>query len=150
MNVDRRDFIKKALYGMLALLGLGFFVPALRSLTPVRGREKETVFFPLIPEEDIPSTGVKKAELVYTVSGRAMKARIFLVSSSGGLIAFSAVCSHLGCLVNYHRDKHEFVCPCHGGKYDLSGKNISGPPPAPLTRFPVKIQDGTAFIGMKV
>jgi Rieske Fe-S protein len=42
------------------------------------------------------------------------------------------------------------VCPCHGGRYDLSGRNISGPPPAPLTRFPVTIQDGTAFIGMKV
>ncbi len=150
MNVDRRDFIKKALYGMLALLGLGFIIPATRVLSPVRERDKETVFFPLIPEEDIPRTGVKKAELAYTVSGRAMKARIFLVSSSGGLTAFSAVCSHLGCLVNYHRDRHEFVCPCHGGKYDLSGRNISGPPPAPLTRFPVKIQDGMAFVGMKV
>jgi cytochrome b6-f complex iron-sulfur subunit len=150
MESSRRAFLKKALYGLFAILGLGFLVPALRSLSPVRGREKETVFFPLIPEEDIPRTGVKKAELAYTVSGRAMKARIFLVSSSGGLTAFSAVCSHLGCLVNYHRDKHEFVCPCHGGKYDLSGRNISGPPPAPLTRFPVNIQNGMAFVGMKV
>jgi cytochrome b6-f complex iron-sulfur subunit len=150
MGSSRRDFLQQALYGMLAILGLGFLVPALRSLSPIRGREKETVFFPLISEEDIPRTGVKKAELAYTVSGRAMKARIFLVSSSGGVIAFSAVCSHLGCLVNYHRERHEFVCPCHGGKYDLSGKNISGPPPAPLTRFPVKIQDGTVFIGMRV
>ena len=150
MNIDRRDFIKKALFGVLTLLGLGFLVPAIRVLSPVRGRDKETVFFPLIPEEEIPIAGVKKAELSYTVSGKAMKARIFLVSSSEGLTAFSAICSHLGCLVNYHRDKHEFICPCHGGRYDLSGKNISGPPPAPLTRFPVKIQEGTAFIGMKV
>jgi cytochrome b6-f complex iron-sulfur subunit len=135
---------------VLTLLGLGFLIPAARVLSPVRGRDKETIFFPLIPEEDIPRTGVKKAELSYTASGKVMKARIFLVSSSEGLTAFSAVCSHLGCLVNYHRDKREFVCPCHGGRYDLSGRNISGPPPAPLTRFPVKIQDGTAFIGMKV
>ena len=135
---------------MLAILGLGFLVPALRSLSPVREREKETVFFPLIPEEEVPRTGVKKAELAYSVSGRAMKARIFLVSSSGGLAAFSAVCSHLGCLVNYRRDKHEFVCPCHGGRYDLSGKNVSGPPPLPLTRFPVKTQDGMVHVGMKV
>ena len=150
MESGRRAFLKKALYGVLAVLGLGFLVPAIRVLSPVRGREKETVFFPLISEEDIPGTGVIKAELASAVSGRAMKARIFLVSSSGGLTAFSAVCSHLGCLVNYHRDSHEFVCPCHGGKYDLSGKNISGPPPGPLTRFPVTIQDGTVFIGMKV
>ncbi len=150
MESSRRDFLKKALYGVLTLLGLGFLIPAMRVLSPVRGPEKETVFFPLIPEEEIPRTGVKKAELAYTVSGRVMKARIFLVSSSTELIAFSAICSHLGCLVNYRRDRREFVCPCHGGKYDLSGKNISGPPPAPLTRFPVRIQDGTAFIGMKV
>lgn len=150
MESGRRDFLKKALYGALALLGLGFLIPAMRVLSPVRGREKGTVFFPLIPEEEVPRTGVKKAELAYSVSGRAMKARIFLVSSSGGLTAFSAVCSHLGCLVNYRRDKHEFVCPCHGGRYDLSGKNVSGPPPSPLTRFPVKTQDGMVHVGMKV
>jgi cytochrome b6-f complex iron-sulfur subunit len=150
MESGRRAFLKKALYGVLTLLGLAFLIPAARVLSPVRERDKETVFFPLVAEEDIPRTGVKKAELTYTVSGKVMKARVFLVSSSGGLTAFSAICSHLGCLVNYHRDKHEFVCPCHGGRYDLSGRNISGPPPAPLTRFPVKIEDGTAFIGMKV
>jgi cytochrome b6-f complex iron-sulfur subunit len=150
MKSGRRAFLKKALYGVLTLLGLGFLIPAMRVLSPDRGTEKETVFFPLMPEEEIPIAGVKKAELTYTVSGKAMKARVFLVSSPGGLTAFSAVCSHLGCLVNYHRDKREFVCPCHGGKYGLSGKNVSGPPPAPLTRFPVKIQDGMAFIGMKV
>jgi cytochrome b6-f complex iron-sulfur subunit len=62
---------------------------------------------------------------------------------------FSATCSHLGCLVNYHKDKQEFVCPCHGGRYDLTGKNIAGPPPAPLTRFPVKKQGGMIMVGVK-
>jgi cytochrome b6-f complex iron-sulfur subunit len=72
------------------------------------------------------------------------------VSAPEGLAVFSATCSHLGCLVNYHRDKREFVCPCHGGRYDLAGRNIAGPPPAPLARLPVRKQAGMILVGIKV
>jgi Rieske Fe-S protein len=150
MTTDRREFITKALYGLLALLGLGFLVPAVRLFSPVTGRDKELAFFPLIAEDDIPRSGVKKAELTFIVSGRERKSRVFIVSSPEGPTVFSATCSHLGCLVNYNREKREFVCPCHGGRYDLDGKNIAGPPPAPLTRFPLKMQDNTVYVGVKV
>jgi len=142
--------MKKALYGLLALLGLGFLVPGLRFVSSVGRQDTELAFFPLVQEEDVPRTGVKKTELVYTSSGRERKARTFIVSSTAGLVVFSATCSHLGCLVNYHKEKREFICPCHGGRYDLTGKNIAGPPPAPLTRFPVRVRDGTIYIGIKV
>ena len=66
------------------------------------------------------------------------------------LTVLSATCSHLGCLVNYSKEKGEFLCPCHGGRYDLSGKNIAGPPPAPLGRIPAKIKNGMVLVGIKV
>ena len=150
METARREFIKKALAGVLVLLGLGFLVPAVRIFAPVSSREKELAFFPLLAEEEIPRVGVKKAELTFAVLGKERKARVFIVSSPEGPDVFSATCSHLGCLVNYHKEKHEFVCPCHGGRYDLTGRNIAGPPPAPLTRFPLKIEDGKLFVGVKV
>ena len=150
MKTGRRDFIKKAIYGAFVLLGLGFLVPAVKLFAPVNSRDKELVFFPLIAEDELPRAGVKKAELVITVSGKEKKTRVFLVSSSEGTAVFSATCSHLGCLVNYNREKHEFVCPCHGGRYDLAGRNIAGPPPTPLTRFPLKLQDGILLVGVKV
>lgn len=150
METSRRDFIKKALYGVLALLGLGFLVPAAAIFSPVKSRDKELAYFPLIAEEELPRAGVKKAELTFTVSGKERKARVFIVSSPEGPDVFSATCSHLGCLVNYHKEKHEFVCPCHGGRYDLSGRNIAGPPPAPLARFPLQNRDGMLFVGVKV
>lgn len=150
MTTDRREFIKKALYGVLALLGLGFLIPAVRVLEPADGKIGELAYFPLLSEDDVPRTGVKKAELLYIVDGKPRKARVFVVSSPGGVSVFSAVCSHLGCLVNYQREKKEFICPCHGGKYDLSGRNIAGPPPAPLARFPIVIQDGVVMVGVKV
>ncbi len=152
MNKDRRAFIKKALYGVLTLFGIGFLVPAATLFAPVKTREKELVFFPLIAEDDVPRAGVKKAELAFTVAGKERKTRVFIVSSpaSAEPAVFSATCSHLGCLVSYHKEKREFICPCHGGRYDLAGGNIAGPPPSPLTRLPLQIRDGMVLIGLKV
>jgi Rieske Fe-S protein len=150
MEKSRREFIKKALYGMLALLGLGFMAPGIKMFSPLGERKKELIFFPLVPEDDIPRSGVKKGELVYTASGRERKARVFIVSSYEKLTVLSATCSHLGCLVNYSKEKGEFLCPCHGGRYDLNGKNIAGPPPAPLSLIPAKIENGMVLVGIRV
>ena len=140
----------KALYGMFALIGLGFLFAGLKVLAPSARRERELAWFPLVPEDEVPRSGVKKAELVYAVSGKERKSRVFIVASSGKLAVLSAVCSHLGCLVNYRKETKEFVCPCHGGKYDISGRNIAGPPPAPLTAYPVEIRNGIVMVGVKV
>jgi cytochrome b6-f complex iron-sulfur subunit len=150
MDRGRREFIKKSVYGVLAILGLGFLIPGIKLISPTGKAEKELVFFPLISEDDLPRSGVKKAELLFSVSGKERKTRVFIVPAPEGPVVFSATCSHLGCLVNYHKDKQEFVCPCHGGRYDLAGKNIAGPPPAPLTRFPIRMQDGMLLAGVKV
>jgi len=150
MTSGRREFIAKALYGILSLLGLGYLFSGLGVLAPLRGREKELTFFPLVPEDEVPRLGVRKAELAYTVAGAARKARVFVVADTGGLTVLSAVCSHLGCLVNYHKGKKEFLCPCHGGRYDLAGRNIAGPPPAPLTRLPHQIENGVVMVGVRV
>ena len=150
METNRREFTKKALYGLLTLIGLGFLIPGVKISSPLAVRDKELAFFPLIPEDEVPRAGVKKTELTFSINGKERKTRVFILSAPEGPTVFSAVCSHLGCLVNYQKDRGEFVCPCHGGRYDLTGKNIAGPPPAPLTRFPVKTQGGMLMVGVKV
>jgi len=150
MEHSRREFIKKALYSVFALLGLGSFAAGLKVLAPASRTDKELAWFPLLSEDDVPRSGVRKAELVYAVAGKERKARVFIVSSPEGIAVLSAVCSHLGCLVNYRKETREFVCPCHGGKYDITGRNIEGPPPAPLTKYPVDIQNGVVMVGVKV
>ena len=47
--------------------------------------------------------------------------------------ALSATCTHLDCIVGYKKDLSQVYCNCHGGAYDVNGRNISGPPPRPLT-----------------
>ncbi len=55
-------------------------------------------------------------------------------------VALGAVCTHLGCTVQYQPDRNVIHCACHGGEYDpATGANIAGPPPKPLRRFNVKL-----------
>lgn len=65
---------------------------------------------------------------------------ILIRMQDGKYRAFTAVCTHLGCTVQYRSDLHEIWCPCHNGKYDLHGRNVSGPPPRPLAEYQVHIQ----------
>ena len=56
----------------------------------------------------------------------------------GRWIALTAVCTHLGCTVQYEPQADRIHCACHGGVYNAyTGANVSGPPPRPLKLFKV-------------
>ena len=60
--------------------------------------------------------------------------------------AFSAVCTHLGCIVQYDARRRVIWCACHNGTYDLNGKVISGPPPKPLQEYAVHVRNDDVVI----
>jgi len=64
-------------------------------------------------------------------------------------IAFAITCSHLGCPVRWQPSSRLFMCPCHGGVYYEDGSVAAGPPPRPLTRYSVRVQDGEVQIQTK-
>ena len=134
----RREFLKFGIFGAAGIIASTAIYPlvglAERSTPP-----KPIMFADALPLSDMPEVGVKKIALYFTPGGKA-DARVFIKRGPDGkLTAFSAVCTHLGCVVNYDRLKDQFICPCHGGVYDGTGKNVAGPPPAPLTKLPVQI-----------
>lgn len=61
-------------------------------------------------------------------------------------IAFSVNCTHLGCPVRWLPDAELFMCPCHGGVYYKDGSVAAGPPPRPLVRYDVRVQNGQVQI----
>src|SRR5947207_14327011 len=65
------------------------------------------------------------------------KPGILVHAASGEFKAFSAVCTHLECIVQYKPETKQIWCACHNGQYNLNGKNIGGPPPRPLEEFKV-------------
>ena len=81
--------------------------------------------------------------LVIGGSGRIFrfgnKPGILIRTPSGELRAFTAICTHLGCTVQYRQDLQHIWCACHNGHYDLDGVNIAGPPPRPLERYAIRI-----------
>jgi cytochrome b6-f complex iron-sulfur subunit len=71
---------------------------------------------------------------------------LLIRTSSGEYRAMSAACTHLSCTVQYRDDLRQVWCACHNGKYDLNGRNISGPPPRPLEGFEVQVRGDEIFV----
>jgi Rieske Fe-S protein len=63
-------------------------------------------------------------------------------------IAISTRCAHLGCPVRWVDAAERFICPCHGGVYDLLGRPVGGPPVRPLDRFYTRVNgEGQVELG---
>ena len=62
--------------------------------------------------------------------------------TESSFIAFSANCTHLGCPVRWMEGAELFMCPCHGGVYYKDGNVAAGPPPRPLVRYAVRVENG--------
>jgi cytochrome b6-f complex iron-sulfur subunit len=136
--INRREFLQK----VLAVLGLttlaSFLYPFYRYFSPRTGEGgvKQLV----LSKKDIPAGEAK--DIVFNNTPG-----VLINTPDKGFIALSRVCTHLGCLVDYQKDKKRLLCPCHAGTYDLSGNVTSGPPPKPLQQFPVKVEGDSVFIG---
>lgn len=73
------------------------------------------------------------------------KPALLILTSDDTYHALSAVCTHLGCTVQYRPDLQEVWCPCHNGVYGINGANISGPPPRPLEKFDVILKGNDIY-----
>jgi len=67
-------------------------------------------------------------------------------TADGGYHAYSAVCTHLGCTVQYRPAGADIWCACHNGRYDLEGNNVDGPPPRPLEVYNVHEEGGDIIV----
>jgi len=74
------------------------------------------------------------------------KPGILVRTPQGELRAFTAVCTHLDCTVQYREDMAHIWCACHNGHYDLRGINIQGPPPRPLEQYDVAVVGDDVFV----
>jgi cytochrome b6-f complex iron-sulfur subunit len=137
---SRRDFMADVILGAGAVLGLGSLAfRFLEYLYPVIRPVKLVEIFAGTAKE-IPPDGVLG---VYLPEGPVM-----LGKAGAEVRAFSAICTHLGCTIQWHPETKNFICPCHHGIYDSDGKVVSGPPPRPLEKLPVKLRDGQVFVLM--
>jgi Rieske Fe-S protein len=69
--------------------------------------------------------------------------------ATGDFRAFSAVCTHLQCTVQYRPDLEGIWCACHNGRFDLTGRNVGGPPPRPLDQLDVAVRGDDVVVTRK-
>ena len=72
---------------------------------------------------------------------------VIVMRDKEGVTAFSLICTHLGCTVQWQEGKQQFFCPCHDGYYDRNGDVVSGPPPMPLEQLQAKIVGDEVVVG---
>ena len=76
------------------------------------------------------------------------KIGVYILTDNGReFIAMSNICTHLGCRVRWIASEQIFISPCHNGIFDRNGKVVSGPPPRPLDRYEVKVEQDQIMIG---
>jgi menaquinol-cytochrome c reductase iron-sulfur subunit len=65
-----------------------------------------------------------------------VKRVVYVVKKANGEVkALSNICTHMQCDVHWAPELNQFLCPCHGGLYDIDGINVGGPPPQPLAQW---------------
>ncbi len=139
----KRDFLKYILGGsLLAWIGTILY-PVVAYLKPPKQAEVE-----------VTSVKVGKLADIEPDSGQIVKFGnkpvILVRAANGELTAFGATCTHLDCTVQFRKDMGVIWCACHNGKYDLTGRNIAGPPPRPLDPLRVVVQGDEVFISKNV
>lgn len=72
---------------------------------------------------------------------------VLVIHTTEGVKAFSAICTHLGCLVAWDNAKKQIHCPCHAAVFDINGNVVSGPPPSPLPVMKAAITEGKIVVG---
>lgn len=139
MQKKRRDFLIWLLTGGVIAFIAAVLYPIIAYLIP-----------PQQAEVEVNSVKAGKLSEIEKDSGKIIrfgnKPVILIRTANNEFRAFSAICTHLDCTVQYRSDFGLIWCACHNGKYDLNGRNISGPPPRPLDEYRVVIQGEEIFI----
>lgn len=67
---------------------------------------------------------------------------VWIRKKGDGVLALTAECPHLGCKVDYQRDKKRFACPCHDSEFTQAGEVRGGPAPRGLDPLDTRVKDG--------
>lgn len=149
---DRRYFCVTCIYSLWGLIGLALGLPAaVYLLVPPKPRkESEWVEAGDVSqlEPGVPNELVFRRNRVdgWKITSEKTSAWVVKVSDAD-VVAFSPICTHLGCAYHWDERKNNFLCPCHSSTFGLDGRVLSGPAQRPLDRFRVRIENGRLLLG---
>jgi menaquinol-cytochrome c reductase iron-sulfur subunit len=163
-TVTRRRLMEGGALAVGGVATMAFGLPALGfALGPVFEDTSRQQWQDVGPESDFNETSyVQRVVNITAELGESGKTTIYVRKSKPSdispsdreqkieplpYVAMSTRCAHLGCPVRYIQASQKFVCPCHGGVYDATGKVAGGPPVRPLDRFHTRVERGRVQVG---
>jgi cytochrome b6-f complex iron-sulfur subunit len=134
----RRRFLDVVLAAMGSVAMIGLLWPAVAYILPVRRRGGAM---------DRVSAGKEAGWAEWEARKVAVTGKpVVVVRTNKGFTAYSAICTHLGCIVHWNQGKREFECPCHAARFDAQGQVLSGPPPTPLPPYAASVVQGEVIV----
>lgn len=123
-GVRRRDFLNEIAFSALGIAGVGSAVVTYHYLSPNVLFEPPTKFRAGSPD-------------LYPLNSVTFlqDQQVYIARTAQGFCAVSAVCTHLGCITQWHPEDNLIECPCHGSKFERDGTKVAGPAPRPLPHF---------------
>jgi Rieske Fe-S protein len=158
-TVTRRHFMTGTTHAAGIVAAASFALPALGFAIGPIFKEAPHTWESVGPTDMFPDNNYVPTVITLTPGiGEAGKATVYVRKRNPELdtdkpdlhtqfIAITSRCAHLGCPVRWVAAAERFICPCHGGVYDLLGQRVGGPPVRPLDRFYTRVVRGEVQIG---
>ncbi|TAJ32222.1 MAG: ubiquinol-cytochrome c reductase iron-sulfur subunit [Nitrospirae bacterium] len=140
-DLGRRRFLSQAVMGFGLLFGMGTLALRFVQFLVPSPKPKRYEAVLIGSESQVP---VGEA-LPMDLSGQ----KIMVLRTNEEVMAFSRRCTDLGCLVSWSKEREQFLCPCHQGVFDKTGRNIAGPPPRPLDRFEIVKRGDQLYVNIQ-
>jgi menaquinol-cytochrome c reductase iron-sulfur subunit len=151
--LKRRQFLGLITGAIASLIAAAYALPAVAYILGGSLREKTESWISLgsVTKVPIDTPTLFKTRLARTSGWITTEEdlSVYVLTQDGrDFIAMSNICTHLGCRVRWIEEREQFYCPCHNGVFDREGNVVSGPPPRPLDRYQVKVeQDQISILG---
>lgn len=154
---NRRGFLEQATYALSALLALALALPGIGAfLSPLRKRRAQKREAPSLRVAKLSQLTVgvpARVDVVTDVvdawtrqTGVSLGSAWLLRKENDEVQAFSSVCPHLGCAIEFQPPAERFSCPCHASAFSLDGQVLSGPSPRPMDELRASVQDEWVYL----
>ena len=152
LPLDRRTFLSRLFWGLSSLLGALVGIPVIGAFLSPAFRPVEKAQWVAVGNADAFGAEPALAHHLHPshegwVNATAEMQVWAVRASEGTYRIFDNHCTHLGCPYHWDASQQRFVCPCHGGQFDITGKVLAGPPPRPLDYYESKVEGGTLYMG---
>ncbi len=134
----RRSFFTAATLALGGVVGAVLAVPLVRYLFFPVGRKVVTTG----PPVQVAIVAAQQRDAWVARDKVAVGSVWLRKDESGHVVAFSAVCPHLGCAIGYDGASGQYRCPCHKSAFDRKGEKQAGPAKRGMDPLPVKVEGG--------